>query len=164
MPKSYRFNRQDFEELTQEVLQHPDLRDIPGYYRDPASGFWILESGDKYVGLIAIDSTQLAKDDSKEDKKAPKTAVLRHFHVEEPYRKVKAQDDLLKFAIDHAFKSDPKLERIEAKDSPLIPYLRDCLRAQGFELDHHTKQVGLRKWKLGVRYLERERWTKNQKA
>lgn len=161
IPTSYRFNRQDFEELTQEVLQHPDLQDIPRYYRDPSSGFWILESGDKYVGLIAIDAMQPAKGNSEE---APKTAVIRHFHVEEPYRRVKAQDDLLKFAIDYGFKSDPKLERIEAKDSPLIPYLRDCLRAQGFELDHHTKQVGLRKWKLGVRYLERERWAKSQKA
>ncbi len=156
-----RINRPYFEELTQEALRYPDLQDISSHYRDPASGLWILEYGDKYVGLIAIDSTQPPEQETEDDDRV-KTAVIRHFQVEEMYRSAKPQDDLLHLAVDHAFKNDPKLERIEATDSPLISYLRPCFRAEGFELDHYTKKVGILGWQLGKRYLERERWSKSQ--
>lgn len=116
-----------------------------------------------FVGLIAIDANKPSRKDSKASKteeKQPKTALVRHFYVEESFRPSNIQDDLLKHAVDHAFNSDPKLERIEAADSPLVPYLRPCLRSAGFELDHHTKKVGIFKWALGVRYLERGKWAK----
>ncbi|KDR85042.1 hypothetical protein GALMADRAFT_83372 [Galerina marginata CBS 339.88] len=157
-------NRPYFEDLTQEVIRHPDLVNIRTYYsKSPASGFWLLEYGKTFVGLIAVDAP---KHPSKTDRqangaeKAPKTALIRHFYVEEAFRTANIQDDLLSYAVNHAFNNDPKLERIEASDSPLMHYLRPCLRVAGFELDHHTKTVGILKWSLGTRYLERARWSK----
>lgn len=149
--------------MTQEILRRPDLADISKYYsHHPASGLWLLEYGKTFVGLIALDASQPSgkADKASKKEKLPKTAIIRHFHVEEPFRPSKIQDDLLKYAVDHAFNSDPKLERIEASDSPLISYLRPCLRSAGFELDHHTKKVGILQWSLGIRYLDREAWSK----
>lgn len=156
-----RINRPYFEDITREVLRYPDLQDISRYYSAPASGIWILEYGGKYVGFIAIDATQPSEQENKDEDRV-RTAVIRHFHVEEMYRRAKPQDDLLNFAVEQAFENDSKLERIEATDSPLISYLRPCFRAQGFELDHYTKKVGILGWKMGKRYLERERWSKSQ--
>jgi len=147
--------------MAQEVLRHSDLQDIQTYYmREPASGLWLLEYGNTFVGLIAVDATQTAGKANKGEKRKPKTAVIRHFHVEENFRTANIQDDLLAYAVDNAFERDLKLERIEAFDSPLVPYLRPCFRAAGFELDHHTKTVGILRWTLGTRYLEREKWSK----
>ncbi|KIM48156.1 hypothetical protein M413DRAFT_439880 [Hebeloma cylindrosporum] len=157
-------NRPYFEELTQKALRHGDLSNVLEYYsRQPASGFWILEYGDTFVGLIAMDATQLSgKEKKSAQNKAPKTALIRHFYVEEQFRRSNVQEDLLKHAVKHAFEKDAKLERIEAPDSPLIGYLRPCLRSMGFELDHHTKKVGFLRWNLGTRYLERESWNKEK--
>ena len=155
-----RRNRPDFEELTQEVVRYEDLRNIPRYYKDPASGVFIFDMGDTYIGFIAIDAMQ----STNGDRKGPKTAVIRHFHVDERFRKINAQKDLLNHAVCHAFDKDRELQRIQATDSPLLAYQGSCLRAYGFELDHHTKTVGIQKWKMGVRYLERERWAQKEKA
>jgi hypothetical protein len=149
-----RNNRPDFEELTEEAARHPDLQDIPHYYQDSASGLFIFEMGDTYIGFIAIDATQ----PDEKDPQKPKTALIRHFHVDEKFRKVNAQKDLLDYAVSRAFNEDTGLQRIQATDSPLLEYQRSCLRAYGFELDHHTKSVGIQRWKMGVRYLEREKW------
>ena len=165
-PFNCRMNRPYFEELTQEALRHGDLTDVPEYYsRQPASGFWILEYGDAFVGLIAIDATQFSGGEKKSKQKGtkpPKTALIRHFHVEEAFRTSNIQDDLLNHAVNYSFEKDAKLERIEAPDSPLIGYLRPCLRSAGFELDHHTKKVGLLRWNLGTRYLQRKSWNKEK--
>lgn len=154
---SFRNNRPYFEELTQEVARYKDLQDLSGYYRQgPGSGLFIFEMGNTYIGFIAVDASQSAE-------KGPKTALIRHFHVDETFRKADAQTSLLDYAISHAFINDPELERIQAIDSPLLTYQRSCLHAYGFNLDHQTKTVGLQRWKLGVRYLERGRWSLNQK-
>jgi len=152
-------NRPDFEALTQEVARYEDLQNIPRYYQDPASGVFIFDMGDTYIGFIAIDASQPTNGNRKE----PKTALIRHFHVEERFRKINAQKDLLDHAVSHAFDKDRELQRIQATDSPLVTYQRSCLRTYGFELDHHTKTVGLQKWQMGVRYLARERWAQNEK-
>jgi len=150
-------NRPFFEEQAQEVLRSPDLRNISAYYsRDPGSGFWLLEYRDNFVGLIAVDASNKPDTTSASDSKG-KTATIRHFYVDEPFRVANIQEDLLQHAIKHAF-SDPEVQRIEAFDSPLVPYLRTCLRSAGFQLDHHTKKIGLLGWNLGVRYLNRDEW------
>ncbi|KAF9531971.1 hypothetical protein CPB83DRAFT_914447 [Crepidotus variabilis] len=161
-------NRPYFEGLTQEVMRRPDVRDIEKhYFHDPASGFWLLEFGDKYIGLIAVDASQPSSKDkrnaAKANGKTPKTATIRHFHVDDEFRKANVQQDLLDYAVDHAFNKDPKLERIEVPDSPLIPYTRPTLRDKGFELDHHTQTVGILGWKMGTRYLKREKWSDSKK-
>lgn len=144
-----RINRPYFEEQAQEVLRAPDLRDILAHYsRDPGSGFWLFEYGDQIIGFIAVDASNNSKGN---------TATIRHFYVDEPYRAANIQEDLLEQAVKRAF-SDPKVQRIEAFDSPLVPYLRACLRNAGFELDHNTETIGLFRWNLGVRYLNRDDW------
>jgi len=133
------------------------LYDIPTYYSNkPGSGFWLLEYGETFVGLIAVDATNKPKSSSTNETKG-KTATIRHFFVEEAFRGTNIQEDLLEHAVKHAFK-DPKVQRIEAFDSPLVPYLRACLRNTGFQLDHNTKKIGLLGWSLGVRYLDRDEW------
>jgi len=151
-------NRPYFEDQAQEVLRAPDLHNISSHYsREPGSGFWLFEYGDGIIGLIAIDASKKPDDKSSTSKSKGKTATIRHFYVVEPYRVANVQEDLLEHAVKHAF-SDPKIQRIEAFDSPLVPYLRACLRKAGFQFDHKTKKIGLLRWSLGVRYLNRDEW------
>ena len=156
---SERINRPYFEDQAQEVLRASDLHNISAHYsRDPGSGFWLLEYGDQIIGLIAVDASNKPDNDkSSANKSKGKTATIRHFYVDEVYRVTNIQEDLLELAVKHAF-SDPKVQRIEAFDSPLVPYLRACLQKAGFQLDHNTKKVGLLRWSLGVRYLNRDEW------
>lgn len=136
------------------------MRDISAHYsRDPGSGFWLLEYGDQIIGFIAVDASTKPDKSSSASKSKGKgiTATIRHFYVDEAYRVANIQEDLLEHAVKHAF-SDPKVERIEAFDSPLVPYLRACLRNAGFQLDHNTKKVGLFRWSLAVRCLNRDEW------
>lgn len=158
-----RINRPYFEDQAQEILRAPDLRNISAHYsRDPASAFWLFQYGDDIIGLIAVDASNKLDDDekssaSKSKSSKSKTAIIRHFYVDEPYRVANLQEDLLEHAVKHAF-SDPKVQRIEAFDSPLVPYLRACLRNAGFQHNHNTKKIGLLGWNLGVRYLNRDEW------
>ncbi|GLB36198.1 hypothetical protein LshimejAT787_0304860 [Lyophyllum shimeji] len=168
------FNRPVFEELVQEVLHGPDMTDIGGYYsRSPASGFWILEYGGLFVGLIALDATTEPSDapvipstavkQQKVGKKlqtkgSSSTAIIRHFYVDEAYRSTAIQEDLLTHAVRFAFDADPALQVIRAPDSPLIPYIRNCLRDASFALEDYTRKVGVFRWQLGTRVLGREDW------
>jgi len=163
-------NRPFFEKLVSDALLRPDIVNIRSYYqRSPASGFWILEYGEKFVGLIALDASVDSESDSlasketidKTKKKGTSSiATIRHFYVEEPYRVVGIQKDLLDYAVRHAFNSAPTIQAIKAADSPLLPYTRECLRSLGFQLQKHTSQVGILGWKLGERILEKGDWEK----
>ena len=137
------------------------MRNISAHYsRDPGSGFWLFEHGDQVIGLIAIDASNKPDDDddkSSARKSKGKTATIRHFYVDEPYRVANVQEDLLEHAVKQAF-SDPKVQRIEVIDSPLVPYLRACLRNAGFQPGHNTKKIGLLRWNLSIRYLNRDEW------
>lgn len=143
------------------------------YTLSPASGFWILEYGNRFVGLIALDASrdaipppaQIEGDGgAKKAKQAetPRTAIIRHFYVDEAFRGARIQNDLLTHAVDYAFSNDPSLVAIEATDSPLASYTREALRKAGFQLDHYTDKVGILGWKLGVRVLERSEWKKTK--
>lgn len=170
----FRLNRPSFEKLVQNVLKGPDLSNISEYYsRSPSSGFWILDYGEQFVGLIALDAYQetlTIASSPVSQKKAPNqkerlksdgttsTAIIRHFYVDEAYRSSGIQSDLLAHAIQIAFGSNPSLQRIKAPDSSLITYIRSCLREAGFQLDCVTGRVGVYGWKLGRRTLEREDW------
>jgi hypothetical protein len=151
-------NRPYFEKLTQKALRQPDIRDPKAYYsRSPPSGFWILEYGVRFVGIIALDASL----DSTSDEPAP-TATIRHFFVEDEYRSSNIQADLLSYAVGHAFQSDNIVQQIKASDSPLAPYARVALRSSGFQLEEYTDKVGVFGWKLGVRILKRVEWEKRQ--
>lgn len=168
-----RLNRPFFEKLASDTLLRPDIPDIRSYYkRSPASGFWILEYGANFVGLIALDASIDSESDrlaSKETiakakkKGTSRIAKIRHFYVEEPYRVAGIQKDLLDHAVRHAFTSSSAVEVIKAADSPLLTYIRECLRSAGFQLQKHTDKVGVFGWKLGERTLEKADWEKAAK-
>jgi GNAT superfamily N-acetyltransferase len=167
-----RLNRPYFETLTQEALRRPDIVDIKSYYsRSPSSGFWILEYGTTFVGFIALDASLDAESNDpvtsekqvSKKKGTSRIAVIRHFYVEEQYRGIGIEKDLLDYAVRHAFSSDSTLRTIKAVDSPLVQHVRECLRSGGFQLQKHTKTVGMMGWKLGERVLERSEWEKADK-
>ncbi|THV04894.1 hypothetical protein K435DRAFT_826698 [Dendrothele bispora CBS 962.96] len=146
-------NRPYFEGLSQEVLRKADLRNISEYYnRSPSSGFWILDFGERFVGLIAVDG-------ASETKKQPaETAIIRHFYVDEPYRVAGVQKDLLEHAVRHTFDSDPTVQRIETTTSALTSYAQRSLAELGFRTVEKTKRVGILGWELERRVLERGDW------
>ncbi|KAI0778135.1 hypothetical protein BD413DRAFT_507004 [Trametes elegans] len=172
-------NRWGFEDRTAHVLRRPDLVDPPAYYsRSPSSGFWILEYGEKFVGMIALDASRDAVADDevtpgslkrdgagqvKMSKGTAKVATIRHFYVEEHYRRAGMQDDLLEHALRHAFTSDTKLEGVRAQDSSLRGYISAALRKHGFELERKAEAVGALRWGTSIRTLTRSRWADSQK-
>jgi len=166
-------NRPFFEKLASDALKRPDIPDIRSYYnRSPASGFWILEYGERFVGLIALDASidsefnsPVSKEimDKTKKKGTSRIATIRHFYVEEPYRVIGIQKDLLDHAVHHAFTSGSIVQVIKAADSPLVSYIRECLRSAGFQLQKHTDKVGVLGWKLGERILEKADWEKTAK-
>ncbi|KAI1797833.1 hypothetical protein LXA43DRAFT_909947 [Ganoderma leucocontextum] len=168
-------NRWGFEDRSAHVLRRPDMLDIPAYYsRSPSSGFWVLEYGERFVGIIAIDASLDAESDDavadkafKKDKSGKvamtkgtaKIVTIRHFYVEEQYRPAGMEDDLLEFALRHAFTNDAKVEVVRACASPLESYVSESLRKHGFELERKTERVGALRWQNSIQILMRERWT-----
>ena len=184
-----RLNRWGFEDRSAQVLRRPDMADIPAYYsRSPSSGFWVLQYGERFIGIIAVDASLDAdSDDAVADKaaaplgkanksskssKAPaaasavaalpkgtaKTATIRHFFVEEQYRPAGTEDDLLEFALRHAFTNDPNVQAVRAYASPLEGYISETLRKHGFALESKTETVGALRWQNSTQILTRERW------
>jgi len=165
-------NRPFFERMTQDTLHRMDLVNMQSYYmRSPFSGLWILEYGEVFVGLIALDASSDSEsndlvsslDSGKKveyKKGTSRIATIRHFYVEEQFRGIGMQKDLLDHALRHTFSSISPVRTIKAADSPLVPYVKECLRSAGFQLQKHTDKVGLFAWKLGQRILERDDWEK----
>ncbi|KAF9460849.1 hypothetical protein BDZ94DRAFT_1265273, partial [Collybia nuda] len=165
-------NRPPFEQRVQAALKGPDLSNISEYYsQSPSSGLWILDYKEQFVGLIALDAFQGTPAMSKTTlgKRAQKssgvasTATIRHFYVDEAYRDSGIQADLLDHAVRVAFGSDPSLQCIKASDSSLITYMRTCLRDTGFQLECITGRIGVYRWKVGQRTLERTDWERKNK-
>ncbi|KAJ7619081.1 hypothetical protein DFH06DRAFT_1089396 [Mycena polygramma] len=157
-------NRPSFERLTQEALRAPDMKgDVVNHYsRSPASGFWILDYGEKFVGLIAIDAS-IEDASSQNQATTPETATIRHFYVQEPYPASGVQEDLLSHALNHCFTSkSTNIQQIKAPDSPLVPYARKALKEAGFILENNTETVGVFRWKLGMRTLRTDAWERKR--
>ncbi len=148
----HRLNRPYFEEQTQIVLRKPDMADLCAYYanpKHPASGFWILEYGDTFVGLVAVDA-------SSDDQ-----ATISHFYVDEPYRAAHAQNDLLSYAVKHAFTSSHAVKAVVAEHVAVRDYLCRALDAAAFlPIEKVKARVGVFKWKVGMRRLNRNVWEK----
>lgn len=124
------------------------------YGKSKASGFWILEYGSKFVGLIALDANNV-----RETRKG----IIRHFYVEEEYRKTDVQDDLLHHAIQHAFDNSPTLDIIEAVDAvTLVSYIHNSYQRAGFRLSkEHDTVGGVGRWKYFTTKLHRKDWKKS---
>ncbi|KAG7099266.1 hypothetical protein E1B28_001127 [Marasmius oreades] len=158
-------NRPYFEEAAQEILRGPDIPDMLDYYaRSPASAAWVLEFNGQIVGVVAVDASMDSEilenlsSARRNAKGTSKTAVIRHFYVEEPYRKVDIQRDLLQHALRHTFTPDSKVQEIKTTCSSLTGYIQRCLKDEGFTLESTGKSLGVYKWKTGIWRLGRDRF------
>lgn len=182
-----RFNRSAFEEKALDILRRRDLVDIPSYYsRSPSSGFWVLQYGKSVVAFIAVDASL----DSTSDKAIPAAsppasgvsspapdtsnimdftkgtsavARIRHLYVEEPYRAsaIALQEDLLTHALRNAF-SEKNIQTVVAEESPLLPYIGQALHRKRFKLQQRAGTVGIMKWQLSKRVLDRKDWQREE--
>ncbi|KAF9229336.1 hypothetical protein BS17DRAFT_792287 [Gyrodon lividus] len=174
-------NRPYFEELTSDVLHRPDVADIQKYYtRSPSSGLFILEYGSKFIGLIAIDAStdsrsgqsfvkknrdgKFLADKSKDfySKGTSSTATIRHFYVEEPFRKSEVQNDLLEFAARHVFTMAQDVKGLETSATSLLDYVYKSLSELGFTVQKHVGKIGVYGWRLDIMSLEKARWNKDE--
>lgn len=153
-----RFNRPEFESDTKKTLASEDIVTLESYYkRSPASGFWLLEYGEKFIGLIAVDAPK-PRISKKSSDAVPTYATIRHFYVQEPYRGISMQTDLLLFAIDQVFKNDHNIQSIRASSSALSDYIGTALINAGFRVLEQAGKIGVFRWKITVYELTRAQW------
>jgi len=174
-------HRPYFEDLTTDVLHRPDVADIQKYYsRSPSSGLFILEYGTKFIGLVAIDASKDSQSDQSFVKKdedgklladksknfyssgTSSTATIRHFFVDEPYRTSEVQDDLLEFAVRHAFTTTQDVNVIKVSATTLHDYAHRSLGRLGFTVEKHVRKIGVYGWSLDIMSLEKARWKKDE--
>lgn len=151
---------------------------IAAYYaRSPSSGIWVLRYGQNFVGFVAIDAsldalseepvTEAAKDDRKylqnlARKGTSHSAVIRHFYVMEEYRPSDVQDDLLEYAIKHAFGSDRAVKSIRVNEDTVEKWLPMAYQKQGFAIDKKTANLGTLGWAERSRLLTRSKWEESK--
>jgi len=176
LPWNNRKNRPFVEDTAEKVLRRVDLLDIQKHYaRSPASGFWLLELGERIIGLIAVDAsvdatndepvTQQAKEQLKRNIKKTGTsrvATVRHFFAEEAYRHVNIEDDLLQFAVESTFNGDRTVKSICMSASPLRPGILNCLRRNKFAKGDRVEAGGIQSWEVYWYTLERSQWEAGQ--
>jgi ribosomal protein S18 acetylase RimI-like enzyme len=143
-----RFNRNDIEGRAREIIRQPHAFDFANYYSGaPGSCIWIIEYDQRFVGLVAVDAR---------DGHAAREARIKHFYVDEPFRRTGIQDDLLAHAIRHTFSAE--FDTIKAESNTLIPYVGTALRSAGFVQGGKTGSMGLFKWPLYEMVLSRTQW------
>lgn len=147
------------------------------YSRSPASGLWLLEFGDKFVGLIAIDASLDSQsnetlDSLQNDKKAQQrttkkgtssVATIRHFYVMEEYRSTYVQDDLLQHAVKQAFQSDKTVKMIRGVECTLDKWATKAYRKAGFIVEQVIAKLGILRWSVRTRVLKRSQWEESLK-
>jgi hypothetical protein len=166
-------NRPFVEDKVEKVLRRIDLLDIQAYYtRSPASGLWLLEYGDKIIGMIAVDASPNATNDesitqetsaeqlraSLERTGTSRIATIRHFFAEEAYRRVKIEDDLLQFALEKAFTANKSVSTVRILASPLRPAILESLQRNQFSKGDRVESIGMLSWEVCWYNLERSRW------
>jgi hypothetical protein len=158
--------------------------DVQAYYaRSPASGVWILDYGNNFVGVIAVDASfdskssetivqrQKAQTDTRQrqhqarkyEKGTGEVATIRHLYVYDSYRPAGPQQDLIQYAVNHVFNANDKVQAIRATPSPYSRYVGQALRAEGFSMIAHGERVGLLGWKSVTYELTRKSWDSNRK-
>lgn len=162
-------------------MHRPDFADLQKYYaRSPSSGIFILEYGSKFVGLIAIDASKDSQSDQALVKKTEKGYILvdktknfysegtssvaniRHFYVEERFRKSNVQQDMLAFAARHVFTTTQDVKVLKASATPLLDYKYNCLRNLGFSVEKQAGKLGVLGWRIDAMSMERARWERDQ--
>jgi len=171
--RRYRKNRPSVEDKVEKVLRRIDLLDIQTYYaRSPASGLWLLEYGDKIIGMIAVDASLDASNDelvtqqtsaerlreALERMGTSRIATIRHFFAEEAYRRAKIEDDLLEHAVKETFTANRSVSTIRILASPLRPAILESLRRNRFSKGDRVESIGMLGWEVCWYNLERSRW------
>ncbi|KAF8560401.1 hypothetical protein OG21DRAFT_1480212 [Imleria badia] len=174
-------NRPYFEDAASDLMHRPDFANLQKYYaRSPSSGLFILEYGSKFVGLVAIDASKDSQSEQGFLKKteqghilADKTknfyssgtssvATIRHFYVEERFRKSNVQQDILAFAARHVFTTTKDVNVLKASATPLLGYKYSSLRELGFLVEKQAGKLGILGWRVDAMSLERARWERNK--
>lgn len=165
-------NRPYFEDATSKALHCLDVANVEEYYaRSPSSGFFVLEYDGSIIGLVAIDaskdsqSNQSFKEHNKvkgQKRGTSSVAVIRHFYVEELFRKANVQDDLVAFAVRHAFDSSGDVKDIRVVTSSLLGYVQESLGKFRFKMDGITRMKGVYSWTTGAMNLRRTDWIKEK--
>lgn len=162
-------------------MHRPDFANLQKYYaRSPSSGLFILEYDSKFVGLVAIDASKDSQSEQGFVKKtkqghnilADKTknfyssgtssvATIRHFYVEERFRKSNVQQDILAFAARHVFTMTKDVKSLKVSATPLLGYKYGCLHESGFSVEKQAGKLGILSWRVDAMSLERARWERN---
>jgi hypothetical protein len=162
-------------------MRRADFANLQKYYaRSPSSGLFILEYGNKFIGLVAIDASKDSQSEQGFVKKteqghvlADKTknfyssgtssvATIRHFYVEGRFRKSNVQQDMLAFAARHVFTTAQDVKVLKASATPLLGYKYDTLRELGFSVEKQAGKLGILGWRVDAMALERSRWERGQ--
>lgn len=171
-PPGNRKNRPFVESTAESVLRRIDLMNIETHYaRSAASGFWLLQLGDRIIGMVAIDASLDATNDepvtqqSKERLKASvkqkgtsRVATIRHFFAEEAFRSVNIEDDLLQFALESTFGADKAVKSVRVTASPLRPAVLESLQRNKFTRGDRVGAIGIMNWEVYWYTLERSQW------
>ncbi|VDB99678.1 unnamed protein product [Peniophora sp. CBMAI 1063] len=167
-------HRPSVESRAERTLRNVDMVDIPAYYaRSPSSGFFILQYGDKLIGLVGIDASTNAIIDKPVAKDAKftveestqllhgkgtsKVATIRHFFTEEAYRSTGIEEDLLRHATGCAFK-DKTVQTLRISVSPFKRTLLEELGKAGFVSGEPDGKLGPFGWQWQWYTLSRSRW------
>ncbi|KAG6381214.1 hypothetical protein JVT61DRAFT_5617 [Boletus reticuloceps] len=178
---SSRINRPYFEDAASDLMHRPDFANLQKYYtRSPSSGLFILEYGSKFIGLVAVDASKDSQSEQSFTKKTEKrhvlagkidhfyssgtssVATIRHFYVEERFRKSNVQQDILAFVARHVFTTAQDVKVIKASATPLLGYKYSSLRELGYSVEKQVGKVGILGWRVDAMSLERARWEKDQ--
>lgn len=117
-------------------------------------------------------SEETLNDADKDDKKylqnkwrkgTSATASIRHFYAMEEYRGTDVQDDLLEYAVRHAFEADKTVKTIRATENTLDSWATRAYQRQGFLIDKTVGKLGLLGWAIRSRVLTRKQWEGSQK-
>lgn len=182
-PLSSRFNRPYFEDPASDLMHMPDFVNLHKYYaRSPSSGLFILEYANKFIGLVAIDASRDSQSDQGFMKNnnqghiladgkiknfyttgTSSVATIRHFFVEERFRKSNVQQDVLAFAARHVFTTAQDVNVLKATATPLLDYKYSSLRELGFSVEKQVGKLGIFGWRVDAMSLQRARWERDQR-
>jgi hypothetical protein len=186
-----RFQRQRIERNLRAKLSREDALNIIDFYsRSPASGFFVVAMNEIPIGCVAVDAacpdenlvdviSLKEKDPELKPKKNVQKrkyatadhALIRHFHVDGPYRVTGISSDLLSYGLRHVFTAGKEVQKIYAPWSKLSPGLNPVWKEAGFkavsdgwaskqgvENDGASRFVSSGKWVE----IERAAWEKKQ--
>lgn len=153
------------------------MRRIQHHYSlSPSSGLWIFEYDQDLLGMLALDASTPRPISNSTNQSAQKTpektntntserAIIRHFYINEKYRSVSLQDDLLEFAIEHAFEGSDKVKFVEMTPPVLSSYINKALIWFDFAVEPgEGREMGILGWTSMKFVLSRGDWEERRRG